>query len=89
MGNDYLTAFFGKGKVRPFETMMNKNNFLDAFASFGENTLTEDVMAPVEEFVCWMYGYRKQREINEVIKRMFEEKRKQKSNRRPRDYIKI
>ena len=69
--------------------MMNNNKFLDAFASVGENTLTEDVMAPVEEFVCWMYGYRKQREINEVIKMMFEEKSKPKSNRRPLDCIKI
>ena len=69
--------------------MMNKNNFLDAFASFGENTLKEDVMAPVEEFVCWMYCYRKQGEINEVIKMMFEEKSKQKSNRRPLECIKI
>ena len=37
--------------------MTKKHKFLDAFASLGENALTADIMAVIEEFVCWMYGY--------------------------------
>ena len=88
LGIDYSPAFFGKGKVKPLEIMTMKNKFLDAFASLGENVLTVDIMAVIEEFVCWMYGYRKQSEINEVIRMIFEEKSKPKANQRPLDCIK-
>ena len=88
LGIDYSPAFFGKGKVEPLEIMTMKNKFLDGFASLGENALTVDIMAVIEKFVCWMYGYRKQSEINEVIRMIFEEKSKPKVNQRPLDCIK-
>ena len=88
LGIDYSPAFFGKGKVKPLEIMTMKNKFLDAFASLGENALTVDIMVVIEEFICWMYGYRKQSEINEVIRMVFEEKSKPKANQRPLDCIK-
>ena len=65
--------------------MTKKNKILDAFASLGENALMANIMAVIEEFVCWMYGYRKQSEINEVIRMILQEKSKPKANQRPLD----
>ena len=85
LGNDYSPAFFGKGKVKPFEIMMKSQKFTDAFATFGEIEFTESV---IEEFVCGIYGYKRQTDINEVRHIMFEAKSKPQNSLKPLDTIK-
>ena len=88
LGNDYSPAFFKKGKVKPIEIMARNEKFIAAFESLGAVPLSTETISVIEEFVCWMYGYKNLANINEVRYRMFEAKSKPSSSKRPLDGLK-
>ena len=66
VGLDYSPSFFGKGKVCPLEVMRKPEKFIECFELFREEELTSNMIATIEELVCWMYGYKKQTSVNLV-----------------------
>lgn len=56
-GCDSISAFKGKGKVKPLELLLKNDEFVQCFAMLGTDWETpEALMAVVERFVCAMYG---------------------------------
>ena len=41
---------------------------MDEFLALGNLDLSENIIADIEEFTCHMYGYRKNKCINDVLK---------------------
>ena len=83
LGNDYTPAFFGKGKVKPMQIAIKKEKFANAFSKLGERDMSHEVVSTIEEYVCSEYGFKYDNNINEVIRKMFEERSKPKSAERP------
>ena len=48
--------------------MTKKQKFVDAFVALGNLDLSEHIIADFEEFTCHMYGYPKNKCINDVLK---------------------
>ena len=73
-GNDYISAFFGKGKGKCWKMMKSREEFASAFKMIGSNwELTEDLMNTMETFVCKLYGSKKSR-VNEARYELFHKK---------------
>ena len=87
-GIDYLPAFSRKGKVRPLLLMTKKKKFVNAFVALGNLHLSENIISDIEEFTCHMYGYPKNKCINDVLKAEFDKKCKPKPGKNPLDCIK-
>ena len=87
-GCDYIPSFSRKGKIRPIKLMLKNEYFIDVFTRFGEEELTEDDYAMIEEFTCSMFGYGKLKSINEARFAYFQIKCKPKSSEKPLDCIK-
>ena len=85
---DYLPVFYRKGKVRPLSLMTKKQKFVNAFVTLGNLDLSENIMPDIEEFTCHMYGYSKNKCINDVLKTEFDKKCKPKPGKNPVDCIK-
>lgn len=65
-GCDTVSAFWRKGKRRPWSLMMTDSNFIALFAELGRNwELEEESVIPrCESFVCAMYGSRTCKNVN-------------------------
>ena len=87
-GCDYIPSFMRKGKKRPIKTMLKKVTFVDVFSRLGDEELTEDDLATMEEFTCCLFGYPKLKHINEARYLYFQAKCKPKSTEKPLDCIK-
>ena len=87
-GIDYLHAFHRKGKVRPLLLITKKQKFVDPFVALGNLDLSEKIIADIEEFSCHIYGYRKNKCINDVLKAEFDKKCKPNPAKNPLDFIK-
>ena len=74
-GNDYISAFFMKGKAVCWKTMLTKGSFFQLFADFGGSTfeLEQQTLLLLEKFVCHLYGY-KCISLNTVRGKMFNKK---------------
>ena len=58
-GCDTVSAFSGKGKVKPLHLMLKHSYYIDLFATIGkEPDLSEDLFEIVQQFVCEIYGYK-------------------------------
>ena len=56
-GYDTTSAFYGKGKVRPFEIMQKSARTRRAISQLGEEwDVPDQVTVDLEEFVCQIYG---------------------------------
>ena len=88
LGNDYTPAFFGKGKVKPMQIAVKKEKFANAFSKLGEGEMSHEVFSIIEEYVCSVYGFKCDNSINEVIRKIFEERSKPDSAERSLDCIK-
>ena len=88
LGNDYTPAFFGKGKVKPMQIAVEKEKFANAFSKLGEEEMSHEVFSIIEEYVCSVYGFKCDNSINEVIRKIFEERSKPDSAERSLDCIK-
>ena len=83
-----MPSFYGKGKVKPIKLMKSHTRSLDAFKDFGEKEIDDSTVTIIEEFVCHMYGYKKQTSIHQVLALVFEAKCKPKQKGQPLDCIK-
>ena len=73
-GNDYVSAFFGKGKSKCWKMMKTREEFASGFKMIGSNwELTEELMDTMEKFVCELYGSKKSR-VNEARYELFHRK---------------
>ena len=68
--------------------MKKKQKFVDAFVASGNLDLSENIIADIEVFTCHMYGYPKNKCINDVLKAEFDKKCKPKPGKNPLDCIK-
>ena len=58
-GNDYVSAFFMKGKTTSWKLMLQNEKFINAFSTFGSTCDIEaSVFHTLEEYVCQLYGYK-------------------------------
>ena len=85
--NNYAPAFFGKGKGEPMQTAIKKEKIANVFSNLFEGETSHEVFSIIEEYVCLVYGF-KCDNINDVIKKMSEERLKPKSAERPLNIIK-
>ena len=74
-GCDFNPAFFNKGKKRPF-TLLKKNvEFQQAFATLGEENLTEDqlneVFNSIQKFTCQLYNAKKSVDVDDGRYQLF------------------
>jgi len=88
-GTDYTAAFMNKGKVRPFKLMSRSTSHAAALAKLGdENDVTDDLMRQVESFVCELYGYQDQVNVDTVRHLIFQAKCAPKDDSDPLNKIK-
>ena len=88
LGNDYKTAFCGKGKVRPINLVLKDTKFVKVFSSLGSIPLEQQIFEEIERYVSIMYGFKRTCKINDLIKSMFEEKSKPTISSHPLEKIK-
>ena len=68
--------------------MTKEQKLVNAFVALGNLDLSENIMSDIEEFTCHMYGYPKNKCINDVLKAEFDKKCKPKPGKNPLDRIK-
>ena len=73
-GNDYVSAFFRKGKQARWKCMRKHEKFTMAFSQLGESwELNDDNFKILEEFTCLLYGF-KDNSVDVVHHKIFEKK---------------
>ena len=66
-GCDSVSAFKGKGKVKALKLLDKSEELLETFQKLGQDwSVTEDIMAGLETFVCLLYGQKKCNDVNEA-----------------------
>jgi hypothetical protein len=71
-GCDTISAFAGRGKVKPLKLMLNNATYVQAFAQLGEQRevyLAE--LQAIKSFVCSMYGWKGIDSVDELRYRMY------------------
>ena len=69
-GCDSTSALKGKGKIKPFELVLQSSVFVDTFAGLGQEwEVTPQQLKQLEEFVCRLYG-QKTTSVNEARHRI-------------------
>ena len=75
-GNDYVSAFFKKGKKTWWNKMVQFAQFEETRAALGtERELSEQIFQQIQEFVCIIYGCR-EKSINKAHFKLFEKKQR-------------
>ena len=70
-GSDYTAAFLCKGKSNPFQ-LMESNKYTEAFTLIGSSeTIDPEVIAILEEYVCYLYGMENERDVNDARTELF------------------
>ena len=73
-GCDTVSAFSGKGKVKPLKLMLKNQEFVNFFGAFGEEPdINDDRFAVCQKFVCELYGH-KDSNTNNVRYKMYASK---------------
>ena len=58
-GCDNVSAFCGKGKIKPFKILLKNRKYIMTFPGIGLTTdLTEEQLDVLQEFVCDIYGHK-------------------------------
>ena len=71
-GCDSTSAFYGKGKKKPFDLACKHEAFLSAFKDLGTSLdRRESTMKALEKFVCHMYGQYKANDVNDARYKVF------------------
>lgn len=56
-GCDSISAFQGKGKIKPLQLVLKTDDFVNCFANLGTDwDFSDDALPVFERFVCAMYG---------------------------------
>ena len=64
-GSDYTAAFLRKGKTKPFKLMESSKAYTQAFSQLGSSKeVDQEVLSLLEEYVCSMYGVKKEKDVN-------------------------
>lgn len=72
-GSDYTSAFVHKGKIKPFEMLRKKPDFISVFKHLGsEINVEKDTLEALEHFVCCMYGRPTYRDVNALRYKLFQ-----------------
>ena len=70
-GCDTVSAFCGKGKIKPLHIMRNNLEYIMLFRSLGQSwDISQDVLKGLEKFVCNLYGS-KIGDVNEMRYKMY------------------
>lgn len=68
-GCDFNPAFFNKGKKRPFTLLKKNTEYQQAFATLGEENLTEDQLQElfniIQHFTCQLYNAKKSNDVDD------------------------
>ncbi|CAG9834603.1 unnamed protein product [Diabrotica balteata] len=74
-GCDFNPAFFNKGKRRPFTLLKKNTEVQEAFATLGEENLTEDqlqqVFNSIQKFTCQLYNAKKSVDVDDGRYQLF------------------
>lgn len=75
-GNDYVSAFFRKGKSACWKTMLKDNRFVEMFTQLGNAwELSSPLKKLLENYVCKLYGSKKLN-VNSTRFELFERKQR-------------
>ena len=75
-GNDYVSAFFKKGKKTWWNKMVQFAQFEETLAALGtERELSEQIFQQIQEFVCIIYGC-PEKTVNKARFQLFEKKQR-------------
>ena len=65
IGCDSTSAFYGKGKKTVWNTLTRNSEYIKTFASLGISfSLSDDMIAKLNKFVCLMYGDKESEEVD-------------------------
>ena len=71
-GNDYVSAFFRKGKLAFWRSMSKNIEFIRLFSELGStSTVSEELFNRFQKFVCVLHGNSKISSVNEMRYQMF------------------
>ena len=71
-GNDYVSSFFGKGKMKCWRILKSDPLFMDMFISFGSTwQLDSETFKVFEKYVCQLYGRKHEENVNDAHYKMF------------------
>ena len=71
-GNDYVSCFFRKEKQTIWKAVNQKTEFVDLFASLGDEVAPrEELIKGLEKFVCFVYGHPRLQSVNEAWQKVF------------------
>ena len=75
-GCDTTSCFAGKGKIRPLNLMKKHEDIMASVSTLGDKkTVDADVVKTLEQFVCRIYGSKKEFDINRlrasIVKKKF------------------
>ena len=66
-GCDTVSAFAGRGKLKPLMLMMKRQDYVDMFASLGTRTnIDESLIDLLIKYVCHMYSWEGSNSVNDV-----------------------
>ena len=73
-GNDYVSSFFGKGKLKCWKVLKSDPQYMNAFISLGSTwELDDDTFKTLEKYVCELYGKKRDVSVNEARYKVFKE----------------
>ena len=74
-GNDFVSSFFKKGKQVCFKAMKKLEVYMDAFSSLGNEWSIDSTLTTIlEKFLCHLYGFKSDSNINTVREKIFQKK---------------
>ena len=53
---------------------IEKRKFGNAFSKLGEGEMSQEVFSTIEEYIFSLYGFKCDNNLNELIRKMFEER---------------
>ena len=66
-GCNTVSAFAGRGKIKPLMLMMKCKDYVEMFASFGSGTEMDDLLITwLKRFVCHMCGWKGKDSVNNI-----------------------
>lgn len=69
---DQLSTFHEKGKITLIKVLTSHKKFIDVSENPSETEIIALTINAIEEFICHMYGYKKSKDILEVLVLNFE-----------------
>ena len=73
-GNDHVSSFFGKGKMKCWKILKSDPLFMDMFISFGSTwQLDSETFKVLEKYLCQLHGRKRQENVNDARYKMFKD----------------